>query len=44
MCLTVFDSYHMHFSSIQGDFKDISFVKDSIRAKMRLVNQRKIGI
>ena len=41
---TVFDSYHMHFSEIQGDFKDLSFVKDSIKAKMRLSTKEKSGI
>jgi len=41
---TVFDSYHMHFSEIQGDFRDLSFVKDSIRAKMRLATREKSGI
>ena len=40
---TVFDSYHMHFSNIQGDFKDFSFVKDSIRTKMRLSTKEKSG-
>ena len=33
----------MHFSNIQGDFKDFSFVKDSIRAKMRLSTKEKSG-
>jgi hypothetical protein len=41
---TVFDSYHMHFSEIQGDFRDLSFVKDSIKAKMRLSTREKSGI
>ncbi len=40
---TVFDSYHMHFSNIQGDFKDVSFVKDSIRAKMNLSTKENSG-
>jgi hypothetical protein len=40
----VFDSYHMHFSNIQGDFKDVSFIKDSIRAKMRLSTREKSGL
>jgi len=40
----VFDSYHMHFSDIQGDFRDVSFVKDSIRAKMNLSTREKAGI
>jgi hypothetical protein len=40
---TVFDSYHMHFSDIQGDFKDVSFVKDSIKAIMRLSTREKSG-
>ena len=40
---TAFDSYHMHFSNIQGDFKDVSLVKDSIRAKMRLSTKEKSG-
>ena len=40
----VFDSYHMHFSDIQGDFKNVYFVKDSIKAKMRLSTQEKSGI
>ncbi len=39
----VFDSYHMHFSNIQGDFKEVSFQKDSIRAKMRLSTAEKSG-
>jgi TamB, inner membrane protein subunit of TAM complex len=39
----VFDSYHMHFSSIQGDFKDVSFIKDSIRAKMKLSTKENSG-
>ncbi len=41
---TVFDSYHMHFSNIQGDFKDVSIAKDSIRAKMRLSTKEKSGL
>ncbi len=41
---TVFDSYHMHFSNIQGDFKDVSIAKDSIRAKMRLSTREKSGL
>jgi TamB, inner membrane protein subunit of TAM complex len=40
---TVFDSYHMHFSDIQGDFKDVYFIKDSIRAKMRLSTRERSG-
>jgi hypothetical protein len=40
---TVFDSYHMHFSEIQGDFKNFSFVKDTIRGKMRLSTKEKSG-
>jgi hypothetical protein len=40
----VFDSYHMQFSDIQGDFKDVSFVRDSIRAKMRLSAREKSGL
>ena len=40
---TVFDSYHMYFSDIQGDFKDVSFVKDSIKANMRLSTREKSG-
>ena len=40
---TVFDSYHMHFSSIQGDFRDFHFVKDSIRGKMSLSTKEKSG-
>ena len=40
----VFDSYHMAFSDIQGDFKDISFVKDSIRAVMHLSTREKSGL
>ena len=42
--LAVFDSYHMHFSDIQADFKDFSFLKDSIRGKMRLATKEKSGI
>jgi hypothetical protein len=41
---TVFDSYHMHFTAIQADFKDVSFEKDSIKAKMRLSTREKSGI
>ena len=33
----------MHFSEIQGDFKDFHFVKDSIRAKMHLSTKEKSG-
>ena len=33
-----------NFSVIQGDFRDLSFVKDSIRAKMRLATREKSGI
>ena len=40
---TVFDSYHMNFSQIQWDFKDLSFVKDSIKAKMRMSTREKSG-
>ncbi len=40
---TVFDSYHMHFSEIQADFKDFSFIKDSIQGKMRLATKEKSG-
>jgi TamB, inner membrane protein subunit of TAM complex len=40
---TAFDSYHMHFSDIQGDFKNVYFVKDSIRAKMHLSVREKSG-
>ena len=32
------------FPVIQGDFKDVSFIKDSIRAKMKLVNKGKVGL
>jgi hypothetical protein len=39
-----FDSYHMHFSDIQGDFKDVNIVKDSIKAKMRFSAKEKSGI
>jgi TamB, inner membrane protein subunit of TAM complex len=41
---TVFDSYHMRFSEIQGDFKDFSFVKDTILGKMRLSTKEKSGL
>jgi hypothetical protein len=40
----VFDSYHMHFSGIQGDFLNLSFVKDSIKGKIRLATREKSGI
>ena len=40
----VFDSYHMHFSNIQLDFKDVSFVKDSIQGKMHLSAREKSGV
>ncbi len=40
----VFDSYHMHFTDIRGDFRDVSFVRDSIRAKMNLSTREKTGI
>jgi len=40
----VFDSYHMHFSDIQGDFKNVSFVRDSIKTKMHLSVKEKSGI
>ena len=40
----VFDSYHIHFSAIQGDFKDFSFVKDTIIGKMRLSTKEKSGL
>jgi hypothetical protein len=40
---TVFDSHHMHFSDIQGDLRDFSFLKDSIRGKMRLSTKEKSG-
>ena len=38
-----FDNYHMHFSDIQGDFKDVSFAKDSIQGKMHLSTREKSG-
>jgi len=41
---TVFDSYHMHFSDIQGDFKEVFFIKDSIKANMHLSAKEKSGI
>ena len=41
---TVFDSYHMYFSNIEGDFKDVSFRKDSLRAKMHLSTREKSGL
>ena len=41
---TVFDSYHMDFSDIQGDFKDVSLVKDSMRAFMHLSTKEKSGL
>jgi TamB, inner membrane protein subunit of TAM complex len=40
----VFDSYHMYFSEIQGDFKNVSLVKDSIRAEMHLSTKEKSGL
>jgi TamB, inner membrane protein subunit of TAM complex len=40
---SVFDSHHIYFSKIQGDFKDVSLVKDSIKAKMRLSTTEKSG-
>ncbi|MEJ0080038.1 MAG: hypothetical protein WDM78_03525 [Puia sp.] len=40
----VFDSYHMHFSSIQGDFRDFHFIKDSIQGKMSLSTKEKSGL
>ena len=39
----VFDSYHIHFSEINWDFKDVAFLKDSITANMRLSTKEKCG-
>jgi TamB, inner membrane protein subunit of TAM complex len=41
---TVFDSYHMYFSRVQADFRDFSFIKDSIQGKMRLATKEKSGL
>ena len=38
-----FDDYHIHFSEIQGDFKDVAFVKDSITAKINLSTRERSG-
>jgi len=40
---TVFDSYHIHFSDIQLDFKELKFQNDSITAKIRLSTKEKCG-
>ena len=40
----VFDSYHMAFSEIEGNFKDLSLVNDSIRAVMHLSTREKSGL
>ncbi len=41
---SVFDSYHMHFSDIQADFKDFTLVKDSLQGKMHLSTKEKSGL
>ena len=41
---SVFDSYHMHFTDIRGDFKDVSLLKDSLRAKIHLSTREKSGL
>lgn len=40
----IFDEYHIHFSAIQGDFKDVAFVKDSITAKIKLSTRERSGL
>ncbi len=40
---TVFDSYHMYFSGIQGDLKELSLIKDSLKAIIRLSTREKSG-
>lgn len=40
----VFDSYHMNFTQIEADFRDVHFVRDSIRAKMHLATKERSGI
>lgn len=40
----VFDSYHMHFSAIQGDFKDFAFLQDTVQGKMQLSTKEKSGL
>ncbi len=38
-----FDEYHIHFSEVHGDFKDIAFVKDSVKAKISLSTRERSG-
>jgi hypothetical protein len=38
-----FDEYHIHFSEVHGDFKNIAFVKDSITAKMSFSTKERSG-
>jgi hypothetical protein len=40
----IFDEYHIHFSDIQADFKNIAFVKDSITAKISLSTKERSGL
>ncbi|MDP4130135.1 MAG: hypothetical protein Q8939_08230, partial [Bacteroidota bacterium] len=39
-----FDEYHIHFSDVQGDFKNVAFVKDSITAKIKLSTRERSGL
>jgi hypothetical protein len=39
-----FDEYHIHFSEVHGDFKDVAFVKDSITAKINLSTRERSGL
>ncbi len=38
-----FDEYHIRFSEVHGDFKDIAFVKDSVTAKISLSTRERSG-
>ena len=39
-----FDEYHIRFSNVQGDFKNVAFVKDSITAKINLSTKERSGL
>lgn len=39
-----FDEYHIHFSEIHADFKDVAFVKDSITAKINISTRERSGL
>src|SRR6185312_2695240 len=40
----IFDEYHIRFSDIHADFKNLAFVKDSITAKINLSTKERSGL